>query len=400
MATASVAALPCDDEVDAQQARIERGRQLFAALSDFPDPLAPVQTPAELPHVRPAEGWVDPSVYDWCWDPLGVGRAYHDIVPDSGRTVRWQQQRIAAGLRGVWAEMGFPQPAEAMAARRMCDVFPIFCGGGDGAEPMDVTVVNIVHTSYCQVRADADAMDIEEPDDDDDNETPPPAPKNAASATAPAEVAQLFLWRRLLHLGPQRNHVHTSLKLWYIPPFNASHILFQTGRVLETGATNMKMAKAMFYHCTVPYLRAAGLCDLRVLKRRKQNIVAKSAMPQRRTLALAALKAAHPEVVDYRPSRFTGAIVRFDRWKTLPPEVYALVSKAAMLLFLAGADVCVGSNSYYILKLVFQLYYPMLWKHSVLPQVAAAAAAAPQAVAAAGTRQRKRQRKRPRLDGV
>ncbi len=338
--------------------------------------------------IRPAEGWVNPDVYGWAVDPLGVGRAYHDIVPDGGRTVRAQQQAIAAELRGVLAELGFPTPAESLAALRMCDVFYI------GEERMSVTVVNIVHTSYCQVQGGGEDEE-QEPDDDDDQDAPAPTPKGAAAATVgvPAQVSQLFLWRRLLHLGPQRNHVHTSLKLWYVPPFNASHILFQTGRVLETGAINMLMARAMFYHCTVKYLQAAGLRDLHVLRRRKQNIVAKSAMPQRRTLSLATLHAAHGNIVQYNKRHFTGAIIRFNQWTSLPPELKALLDKVAMLIFLAGADVCVGSNSYYILTKAFQLVYPLLWEHSHPPALALPATPG-------AARSRHRQRKRLRLHGV
>ncbi len=122
---------------------------------------------------------------------------------------------VSDGLRTALREKDFGDTLEELLGARICIHFAV----GDEARPMEVTVVNMVHSSYCHLPAAA-----------------------GAGASAQALVAQTFFWRRLQHLGFQQNFAHTSLKVCYIPPLNASHILFHSGRVLETGANNADMA--------------------------------------------------------------------------------------------------------------------------------------------------------------
>jgi len=282
-------------------------------------------------------------------------------------------------------------------------------GSSTPEQQMTVTVVNIVHTSYCATHAAAagGAADEQLPAiEDEELEDGSGGGGGQGMGKGRAIVSQLFLWRRLLHLGPQRNHVHPSLKLCYMPPLNASHILFQTGRILETGANNADMARVMLYHCTLPYLRAAGLQQqVRIVRRRKQNIVAKSALPAQRTLDLAALHRDNEDLVKYVPAQFSGAILRLKRWGLLPPAERKRLGKVVMLAFLAGAIVSVGSNSYTKLCDGFLVVLAQLLAHTAEQQQQPQQPQQQRGTkrtrdGGGGGRKRERQRKRPRLDGV
>ncbi len=397
MAAASVARLSSADEIPAQQERVAYAQRLYRELTEFPSLTGPpgeavsaqrlakpgpgAQRPG-VPLGRPAEGWLQPAALPWFYDPLGTARAYHDVVPDGGATTRQQMAGVTAILRGGLAEKGFTERAENLAGRRVRDVFHV----GTDAQRMDIAVVNIVHTSYC-AQGDAEEEEI------DTNVAP------KALASGKAQVSQLFLWRRLLHLGPHRNNVHTSLKLCYVPPFNASHILFQTFRCLETGANNMNMSDVMFLHCTLPCLRAAGLRGLHVVQRRSHNIVATSTLPAGLSLSLDALSRRNSNFVEYNKNNFTGAIIRFELWHAVEVEL----ANVAMLLFNVGAAVVVGCNSYAQLVRSFQICHPLLLANAV---PVAPAAAAPHATPP-GPQKRKRLRasagrpaKRPRITSV
>ena len=397
MTTASVACLPSDEDARVQHMRVDRGRQLYAALTDFP---ALTSAPSEAAAVSslpmdPVEGWLVPSTLVWRSDPLAVGRLYHDVIPDGGVTRRAQASHMAARLRGALSEAGYAGTAESLAGRRLCHVFSV----GPPDATMAVTVVNIVHTSYCQLGRDDHAMDAEiseapvheERDEEDEDE-----------GGARVIFSQAFLWRRLLHLGPQRNCVHTSLKLSYMPPFNASHILFQTGRILETGANNLAMARVMFYHVTLPHLRAAGLVGLGAVTRSRQNIVATSAMPNRRGLSLETLFWRSNQFVSYNRRKFTGAIVSVnDPTRPRRPRRQRAGRRAltgtgkddkqpSMLVFGPGRIVSVGSSSYEELMADFVFMYPTLMLNSTEPPAPGQGGRAP-----GHHRQRRRRRAQP-----
>ncbi len=382
MATKSVYRLPHSNRDDAaQREAVTRAQHLFAELMYFPavdaDEAAPVPVPT-----WPAEGWLNPTAAAHSGDSLGTHRMVHDYVPDGGATLAKQGAAIGTGFRAALIQAGLPVPGSV--ERVVSDRLLV----GD----MPIQIVNIVHTSYCTLAPPASGTDDDGGDAEEMTEEAPleePAPPyhhhhhhhqgdrgKSAGPPAQAIVSLRFLWRRLLHMGPQRNHVHTSLKLCFIPPYNASYILFQTGRILETGANNINMARVMFRAVALPHLRAAGLTSLRVQRRRKQNIVRATAvppsvcflfdwpnvqvatcvLPHQQQLSLPLLKAYNQDIVKYEPDNFAGAVIQF---KKLPDKTLGM-NKVAMLAFNGGAMVCVGCCSYPQLGRAFVIIMPTL----------------------------------------
>jgi TATA-box binding protein (TBP) (component of TFIID and TFIIIB) len=315
----------------AQAAWMAESAAVFAYWRAF-DPLA---TAADAPHAaRPYEGWLSPAATAWTYDPLGTQRAYHD-VPRADTSVA----DVAAALRAALREQGLADTLPALLQTRLCHRIDI------GAGTMPVTIVNIVHCSYWQCPA---------------TESVSPAAV-MGGGPSPATVSQAFFWRRLQHLGYQQRFVHTSLKLCYIPPLNASHLLYPTGRVLETGANNVDVAELMFQTATLGYLRAAGLRALQCRDRMRLNFVATSVMPHEQRLNLAQLARQHKDKVIYNASNFAGAII-------MTPHAHK------MLAFGAGPIVCVGTRDFEQLRAAYEYVFPMLLQNALPPLLPAARA--------------------------
>jgi TATA-box binding protein (TBP) (component of TFIID and TFIIIB) len=338
MATASAGSLWGFPHGPAQREWLSASERLWREHLAFDIDETPGTPLLPLPlAVRPAEGWLPSDVETWRADPLGTERAYHDVPPDGGRSTDAVMRAVSDRLRAALRAEGYGDTLEQLFGTRMCHHFAI----GDEARPMEVTVVNMVHSSYCHL--------------------PIPVPAAHSSAL----VAQTFFWRRLQHLGFQQNFAHTSLKVCYIPPLNASHILFHSGRVLETGANNAVMAQIMFECVTLPCLRASGLRRLECQQRSLQNIVATSVLPERRTIQLAQLAWRHQAMVEYNADNFAGAIIRLVRANSTVRG--GRPSKVAMLAFGAGPVVCVGTDSLERLWQAYRDVYEMLMANSRLP---------------------------------
>ncbi len=326
--------------------------------------------------IAPMEGWLRPGVERVLYDPMGTRRAEHDHVPDDGATTRSQVAAIAARFRAAIAR-DLPAAAPLVPggpARQVCDE--------DRVGDMHIVVENIVHTSFFVAAG---------------------APAFGASAPAMQAAQQLIpptlMWRRLGFMGLQPNKVHTSAKICYQPPYNGIHIVFPSGRVFETGGKHTVMTRLLLEEVTLPYLRAAGLAHLRVGPRAMQNIVAKSALPEGRTLNVSALYAEHGNrpadagesvpVVEYAPISFPGAIITFDKppgaiapgitpaakgsGKKKKKKKGAQEKSVTMLVFAVGVAICVGNSSFAQLRQAYTKTYALLMQYASRKRKRAAA---------------------------
>jgi TATA-box binding protein (TBP) (component of TFIID and TFIIIB) len=329
---ASVARLVVEHTV-AQRQHVERSRQCWLDMMDFSmaADLDPVdfKHEASVPPIRPWERWVLPQANQLSNDPVGTQNASHDVVPrevllaqDPSSPFRCGTDficaQVAAHLREQLDAHGLLERAKDPNAV-LNESFYV-----DDERTMRVDVVNIVHTSYCVTPAEQDSKAIKMPSG--------------------------MMWRRLSFLGCQENHIYTSLKISYVPPFKSVHLLFPPGRVLETGASNESVAHIMFFHATLQYLRATGFEHLSVLSRKSQNVVATSRLPAQRRLLLELLHHDHSDTVSYDPISFAGAVVKQSQEN----------EKIMMLAFYLGAIVCVGAANLFNLGVTFETMTPIL----------------------------------------
>ncbi len=347
-----------------QQSRIADSYRYFTLLNDFDDELFHPGTKVIVPNltcgIAPSEGWAIPEADDIYMDPHGTRFAHHDIIPremllqeDPDCPYRDGAERdmyiIVDHLKQVLSE----HPTHHILLSGVQSINEHFTVGGD----MDVQIVNIVHTSYLSAYG-----------------YKPPArpPKvigkgNAATTTTTAKERQprratktilphRWMWRNLMHLGPQQNHVNTSLKLCFLPPFSSVHLIFQTGRVLETGAANLETARIMIEHVTLNLFRIAGIHSLLIHERETQNVVATSRMPNHAGLCLDLIQWRMPGVC-YDPDEFPGAVI-------IHPEF----PKIVFLAFAGGPLVCVGPSSTENMKSAFTDMYPIFTNHTDTPE--------------------------------
>ena len=195
--------------------------------------------------MRPAEGWIPLNARSRVVDPLGLARTYHDVAADDGQTQAAIHAAIGAGILSALRAEGLSDDPATLEAIPLCKRFEVPDPAGVHG-PLQVSVVNVVHSTQC-IHGDGST--------------------------------QLFFFRRLLDLGLLENKVNASIKISYRPPLNSCHICFGSGRVLETGANNEPIARALFYSGTLDYLRAAGLRMVVAERRDLQNIVATCVLP-------------------------------------------------------------------------------------------------------------------------
>lgn len=297
-----------------------------------------------LTNVTPWTGWVRPEAERWSRDPLALRRTFHDVVPrevlddeDPTNTYRDGSARdVALIARGI---------IEALTA---CDLMTRAAAGPINeqfnVEDAHVHVVNVVHTSYCALKR-----------------APPTLPSvDASSEGAPVILSHLWMWRRFLHLGPQQNHVNTSLKLCFVAPFKATHLIFETLRVLETGAANLNVARIMFEHGTLRYFQAAGATQLHITKRKSHNIVATTEMPGKMGLHLKMLTWRFDHTA--KRNLVSGSVVKVPRKfpGIIVPHPDPKYKKLKFLIFQNGAVVCVGGATVAIMQEALGAIYPTL----------------------------------------
>jgi TATA-box binding protein (TBP) (component of TFIID and TFIIIB) len=335
-----------------QKQHMKDAEAYFYALNDFDDELfhhdgrANVGRPQLLHSPEPSEGWLIPEAEDVYYDAMGIKYSNHDVISheelldeDPNSPYRDGAERemmtVAKNLRGILS--AHPKLSSILAHPR--PVNEQFCVVDD----MEVTVVNIVHTSY------ATAHGI----------PPPPITPQARKSRALNKtiIPYTWMWTCLLHLGPQRNHVDTSLKICYPFPFQATGIGFQTGRYLETGAADTDVSRIMFEHVTLQYFRRAGLSSLKIYYRESQNVVATSHMPRGQRMLLHLLKWHLPDLVEYDPDAFPGAVITHPVYKDI-----------IVLVFCSGALVSVGPGSTADTRKVFEDIYPLLEKNIDTPE--------------------------------
>ena len=287
--------------------------------------------------ILPSEGVVRKEAWGWYHDPFALRRTHHDVVPreclleeDPESPYRDGAERDVAAISN--------KIRRALTDRNLLD--PMMQGQPVNENFVEhhlkIDVVNIVHTSYCHYE-----------------QSPPGA----------TVFTHAMLFRRLQHLACQQNHVHLSLKICYKPPFKASHLVFPSGRFLETGASNLDVAQIMFYEGTLRYFQAAGGSrGITVRSRATQNVVATSRIPGGQGLLLPLMKARGGKVT-YRPRNFAGAVIKHP---TLP--------RIMVLAFSSGAVVLVGPDSIMQMRMAISGIIPYLMNNIDTPANRAALA--------------------------
>lgn len=194
----------------AQRRHLAESEAYFYAWHDFSDDdLFPYGTKPQLRFaIEPSEGRAIPAADKVYRDPHGTRFAHHDVIPREALLEEDPNSPYRDGAERDMLQIG---ETLRILSRSFANNERFTVAG-----EMEAKVVNIVHTSYMKTVFGA-------------------APLPTTKKSTKTVLHHTWMWRRLLHLGPQQNHVHTSLKISFLPPFNASHLIFQTGRVLETG---------------------------------------------------------------------------------------------------------------------------------------------------------------------
>lgn len=164
------------DALDAQTTRLARGHRIADAYYASLVPSGAVPFCAGPQQLRPAEGALPAGAAARQVDPLGLARQMHDLPPRIGNADVLREQ--AGVLRDVFAKYGL---ADRSAAHyQVLRVQP----AGTSPEttpPLDVRVVNIVHTNYY----DTDATHGREIDDDEESEA---GQRNRAASSTSASL--------------------------------------------------------------------------------------------------------------------------------------------------------------------------------------------------------------------
>lgn len=176
------------------------------------------------------------------------------------------------------------------------------------------TVDNIVHTTYISPL---------------DRPRPPPKKKGKPDKR-PAIFTHLWLARRCMHLGFSENRVRGAIEFSFRSPYTATDLLFMNGRVMCTGSPTRSVAQRMVQFL-IDEICDASDARLTLEEFVPQNIVATAKLSFNLLLPLMATQ----KNVDYTPSQFPGAVVKYRR-----PKVY----KVKMLTFTPGYIICVGAN--------------------------------------------------------
>ena len=329
---ASVARL-CVPHEDAQRTHCRLSQEYYEALFAWPVP-GQAAPPPSAPVIRPHEGWVHANWRELSNDPAGTQSASHDIVPHEVLRAADPSTPHQSGIQAICARISEQlqvQLDEYGLLERARDPTQTLHERFTVSGCMDVHIVNIVHTTYCGTAT--------------------------ATQRKMPKLPSTWMWRRLAFLGCQENHVHTSLKISYRPPFKAVHLLFSTARVLETGAANETIAHIMFFHATLRYLQSAGVPGLYAQARASQNVVAKSQMPGEQRLLLELLKCDLGKQVTYDPLKFAGAVV-----------CDATNKKIKMLAFYLGPIVCVGATDTSRTAYALEAMLPTLLAHTDTPE--------------------------------
>jgi TATA-box binding protein (TBP) (component of TFIID and TFIIIB) len=323
---ATVALLAKETETE-QRERLALSQAYMSEFTDFS--VDPGSDPEILRDALPPlnlilnEGAVERNDPYWR-DPLGLCRAtMHDVVPTEAEcyVVPNPIPPVEPGVEEALQDAGilYPYPK-----REQIYVPP----------DLEVSVVNLVHTSYSREPV-----------------------KNPQVTTV---LSHGFMWRRLMHMGCQKNHVYTSVKICYGWPWNTTHLLFPPGRNLSTGSYNLKVSATMFYASTLQHLRVAGMPNLEVGKREIQNVVATSHLPRKQGLRLRLLHwrlSSMSIAVRYIPDKFAGAIIWHPNFK-----------KVRILAFKDGAVVCVGAANLVEMEAAYRSILPQLYMNLDTPE--------------------------------
>ena len=319
-----------------QESQLRDAALFLHQLTDFeftrPRSLAP--SPPELQRTRPYGGWLRPEAEVWSRDPLGLRRTQHDVIPkeilddaDPNNTFRDGSARDAARI-GQSVAAALDGLGLLHSKGNLHERFTVTAA--DGSLPMDVHVCNIVHMSDCVVGS---------------NPVPSPPPTGTKKAETqqqqqlPPQVTHQWMWRHLLHLGPQMNNINTSLKFCYAGSHKATALIFERFHYLETGAKHFGVAKIMF-GATLRYFQAAGIKHLRVAQRHCYNLVATSEMPPGLSVYMPLLRYQFQGNVRghiVMPDKFPGIII--------PHPDHVRFPKFKILLFYKGPLVWVGGKS-------------------------------------------------------
>lgn len=115
------------------------------------------------------------------------------------------------------------------------------------------------------------------------------------------------LARNLLYLGSQYNTERfAKLVQRYGPTDKMTHLIFNTGNVVEAGSVSFPKKRAQIY-ALQDHLRAAGHPTVTVGPRRCQNIVSTAVCFP---LRLSLMQLLYPAWVEYKPADFAGAVIR------------------------------------------------------------------------------------------
>jgi hypothetical protein len=319
-----------------------------------------------LTHIVPWGGLQLQEADEWVFDPMGTYRTTHDVVP--GEALRQDDPdspyhngaerdmaRIAKTMARVMAEHGLVAEGGFTTTKPMHNErFHIPIDDQEGGPSMDVNVVNVVFTSYC-------AMEKVTPESTARYALKKARKKNTSNLV----MSSVWMWRRLLHLGPQINNIHTSLKICYASPHKASHLIRETMGILETGADNLNVASIMLEEGTLKYFHAAGAKRLRVHYRASHNVVATSQMPHHLGLELNLLKwrletATGGTKYVKVPAEFPGIIITH-------PNQWAY-KKVKFLAFPNGAVVIVGPATIAVMGEAIREFVPILWNNVATPE--------------------------------
>jgi TATA-box binding protein (TBP) (component of TFIID and TFIIIB) len=325
-------------------------------LTRFEDNAPP--PPSSLPSATPLGGWVRPEAEQWSHDPLSLRRTEHDVIPkevlddaDPTNTFRDGSARDAFRI-GKSIEAALAAKGLLHAKGNIHERFTVTDAAG--ANPMEVHVCNIVHMSDCSVLRHPQPLPAPPI-------LPPQGKKKKDKENERPVLSHLWMWRHLLHLGPQMNNINTSLKISYMGPHKATALIFERFNYLETGSKHFDVGEILF-GATLHFFQAAGIPHLHVQKRQCHNLVATSEMPGGQGLNLDLLTwrlAGHLQGEIAIPESFPGIIV--------PHPNAARFPKFKILLFRKGPVVWVGGKTKAEMQAAAMEFYPILLQNLDTP---------------------------------
>jgi len=165
----------------------------------------------------------------------------------------------------------------------------------------------------------------------------------------PYDLPIAYIYQKTLHKGVTDDYQYSKLVIRFKPPFRSSILAFRSGINVSTGSPSQKMADFLTKLFVRELRLTCGFHDLDIGVTACQNKV--SAAKIRFGICLNLLAANNGKgVVEYNPSKFAGAIVKFPQQD----------EKITLLVFETRKIICVGSKNEENLINAYKTLYPML----------------------------------------